>query len=283
MNTLYISDLDGTLLDKNAEISEFTLKALNALIKEGMKFTVATARSAATVNNILKDVTLPLPIILMNGVLVYDFALRRYLNIEYLTKDSLLFIQGILKELHLTGFMYEIIDHKQMTYYEELSNSAQKAFYEERVRKYHKEFKQVSDFSLVDPEHIIYFSILDTREHLDGACEKLKNRSDIAYAYYKDVYSKEDMWYLEIFSRKATKYNAVRYLREHYHFDQVVGFGDNLNDLPLFRACEVTCAVSNAREELKLAADHIIDSNINDGVVKWLISNYPEQKPCHIP
>lgn len=275
MNTLYISDLDGTLLDQNAEISQFTLNALNALIKEGMNFTVATARSAASVNSILKDVILPLPIILMNGVLVYDFTLRRYLNIEYLAKDSLLFIQGILKEFQLTGFMYEIIDHKQMTYYEELSNRAQKDFYEERVRKYHKEFKQVSDFSLVAPEHIIYFSILDTREHLDRACEKLKNRSDISYAYYKDVYSVEGLWYLEIFSVNATKYNAVNYLREHYHFERVVGFGDNLNDLPLFQACEVTCAVSNAREEVKAAADHILESNTQDGVVKWLKRNYP--------
>ncbi|MGB8452013.1 MAG: HAD family hydrolase [Anaerocolumna sp.] len=275
MNTLYISDLDGTLLNENAELSQFTIDTLNSLIKEGMNFTVATARSAATVDRILKELHLPLPAILMNGVLIYDLSTKYYINIEYLSKDSLNFIYHVLNDFQLSGFMYEVKNHALATYYERLANKAQKKFYKERVNKYQKSFTQVSDFAMVSTEYIIYFSILDTKVHLEAAYQILKNRSDIALAYYKDIYSEEELWYLEIFSINATKYNAVQYLKNKYHYEKIIGFGDNLNDLPLFRACDVTCAVSNANGELKAAATHIIGSNTEDGVASWLRRSYP--------
>ncbi|QHQ60169.1 Cof-type HAD-IIB family hydrolase [Anaerocolumna sedimenticola] len=273
MNTLYISDLDGTLLNKEAELSEYTRNTLNELINKGMKFTIATARSAATVNGILKGIHLNLPVILMNGVLIYDFNNKTYINIEYLPEESLTFIISTLKQYHLTGFLYEIKQDTQTTYYERLDHKAQRDFYEERVRKYQKPFTQVSDFSLVSPEHIIYLALLDRQKNLEPAYEQLKSCPGIAMAYYKDIYSEEELWYLEIFSKAATKYNAVRYLRNKYHYETIVGFGDNLNDLPLFKACDITCAVKNAKDELKAAANYIIDSNTEDGVARWLSMN----------
>jgi hypothetical protein len=52
----------------------------------------------------------------------------------------------------------------------------------------------------------------------------------------------------------------------------MVGFGDNLNDISLFEACDVSCAVKNANEEVKKCADNIIESNAQDGVVKFIMS-----------
>ena len=77
-------------------------------------------------------------------------------------------------------------------------------------------------------------------------------------------------WFLEIFSDKASKQNAVKHLREAYSFERIIGFGDNLNDLPMFAACDVRVAVENAKPEVKTAANTICDTNNNDGVAKWL-------------
>ncbi len=238
-----------------------------------MNFTIATARSAATIETILRDISFPMPVILMNGVLIYDIPSKHYINIEYLPAQSLPFIHKVLKDCQLTGFMYEIKDHVQSTYYERLETKALRDFYEERVNKYQKPFRQVSDFSAADTGHIIYFALLDSKERLDTACQILKTNSDIAVAYYKDIYSGDGLWYLEISSTNATKYNAVQYLRNKYHYDTIIGFGDNLNDLPLFRACDVTCAVNNAKEELKETATYIIESNVKNGVVNWIRRN----------
>ena len=63
----------------------------------------------------------------------------------------------------------------------------------------------------------------------------------------------------------------MRFLREAYGYDSIVGFGDNLNDIPLFEACDRTYGVANAREALKAMATGVIGSNEEDGVIKFLM------------
>jgi len=53
----------------------------------------------------------------------------------------------------------------------------------------------------------------------------------------------------------------------------VVGFGDNLNDLPMFDACDECYAVANAKSEVKEKSTAIIGGNDGDGVVKWMEEN----------
>lgn len=48
MKTLYVSDLDGTLLRKNETLSTYTIKTINTLTASGMLFSYATARSLNT-------------------------------------------------------------------------------------------------------------------------------------------------------------------------------------------------------------------------------------------
>jgi hypothetical protein len=64
------------------------------------------------------------------------------------------------------------------------------------------------------------------------------------------------------------------FLKEKYGFERIVSFGDNLNDIPLFRASDECYAVANAKAELKEIATSVIESNVNDGVAKWLDSRF---------
>ena len=77
---LFISDLDGTLLNGNAEVTEFTRDTLNRLMAKGLNFTAATARTLASAGKILSGLDLKLPVILMNGVLIYDMAEKKYVK-----------------------------------------------------------------------------------------------------------------------------------------------------------------------------------------------------------
>lgn len=271
MKTLYISDLDGTLLNDKVELSPHTIETLNALIQQGIHFTIATARTAASVTKILAPLAINVPVVLMNGVLVYDICLKKYLQIQHLSPEGITSIQQVLKDNHLTGFMYEVKDDILTTYYERLESKALQEFHDERVSKYQKNFLQVPDFAVVNPEHIIYFALLDSKEHLEPVHQALISNPAVSMAFYKDIYAEDDLWYLELFSVDATKYNGAQYLRNQYQFNYMVGFGDNLNDLPLFQACDETCAVSNAKDELKAVANHIIRSNLEDGVAHWLL------------
>lgn len=48
MQTLYVTDIDGTLLTKNQAVSEYSKRVINKLVDRGMLFMYATARSAET-------------------------------------------------------------------------------------------------------------------------------------------------------------------------------------------------------------------------------------------
>ena len=54
MATLYISDLDGTLLNKNAQLTDNTIEIISSLIDRGVLFTIATARSLSSVEILKK-------------------------------------------------------------------------------------------------------------------------------------------------------------------------------------------------------------------------------------
>ena len=269
--TLYISDLDGTLLNRNAELSEYTTNTLNRLIVNGVYFSVATARTAATSLFMLERIPINVPIILMNGVLIYDIQAHRYVKKELLGKTKVEQVISAMKNTGLTGLMYALSDDELVTYYERLDNDALKAFVDERVRKYNKIFTQIDDFAAVDTE-IIYFCFLDTNESIHKIHKEIAEIDGLRIEMYQDIYS-DDLWYLEIFNDTASKYNAIQFLRQKYGFNKVVGFGDNLNDLPLFAACDECYAVANAKPEVKEKATAVIGINDEDGVVKWMEVN----------
>jgi Cof subfamily protein (haloacid dehalogenase superfamily) len=268
MKTLYISDLDGTLLNSNAELSDRTINTLNQVYENGIPFTIATARTAATAVHMLQPVKINTPAILMNGVLIYDFVEKKYIKKELLSKDTIKQIIDVINAQGQTGLMYTLENEKLNTYYERLDNLAIKSFVDERIQKYNKRFTQIDDFRSVDTQ-VIYFCFLNDSDSIHRLYNSMSAIDGLRIEMYKDIYS-DDLWYLEVFSETASKYNAVQYLRKHYGFDKVVGFGDNLNDLPLFAACDECYAVANARSEVKEMATGIIRSNEEDGVVRWL-------------
>jgi len=263
--TLYISDLDGTLLGSSAEVSETTARAVNELTASGGYFSFATARTAVTAVPITESLNVNVPAVLMNGVCIYDTAKKEYVKIEKIPDKAFDEMISVLKNFHLSGFLFTITDGILETWYENLESENAKKFYKERTEKFGKTFRRVEDFAECSGMNTVYFSVTDTREKLDPVYALMKEVDGIHIDFYRDVYN-SSFWYMEISSASASKYNAVMFVRRKYGFDKVVGFGDNLNDLPLFRACDETYAVANAREEVKKAATETIGSNTEDGV-----------------
>lgn len=273
MKELFISDLDGTLLNKNVELSEFTKNSLNKLIKSGMNFSIATARSPSSVKKIISGLNIKMPIVMMNGVLIYDISKKVFLKKETLSIEISREILNIIREFEICPFVYKIVNDELITGYEKLANDYTKAFFEERRQKYYKPFVKLDNLDEFLSKETIYFTLLDEGERLSPIYERLKRIPELRVEFYRDIYS-DNLYYVEIFSSKASKYNAVNFLRNHLSFDKITGFGDNLNDLPLFSACDVKIAVGNAKIEVKNSADFIIDTNEENAVAKWLITNF---------
>ena len=79
--TLYLSDLDGTLLQNDATLSPYAREQLNRMMENGLCFSISSARSTGTVTGILAGLRLNVPIALFNGVLYYDYAAARFVRV----------------------------------------------------------------------------------------------------------------------------------------------------------------------------------------------------------
>lgn len=269
---MYISDLDGTLLDSNAEVTERTADIINPLIEKGMYFSAATARSVYSVKPILAKLNINAPCLLMNGASIFDLRRGKYICSEPVPNDAQRRIIELFRENGINCFMYKIYENVLRTYYERITSHVMRSFAEVRKNKYNKPFFHCSDMLEEVDRGTIYFTVTDDYETLLPIKNAAAEINGADLAFYEDTYTHK--WYLEIFSCSASKANGIKRLRRDFDFDEIVCFGDNLNDLPMFRESDVKIAVSNARPEVKASADYVIGSNDDDGVSEWLKLNF---------
>ena len=264
--TLYVSDLDGTLLNNNAEISSTTKTLLNKALDNNIQFTIATARTPATVVNILNDININMPIVTMNGSAIYDIKNDKYLSYTAIDNNYVDTIDSLIKSENLNAFIYTIKNNHLFIYHEKLVHPYQIKFYEQRNNSTFKTFIQDNYPSDVK---VLYFTIMDYEDKVTPLYNKIKDMKDLYITKYKDNYV-PDICYLEIYSVKSSKANAIKSLKQYYHFDKLVTFGDNLNDLPMFEISDECYAVENAVDELKEISTGVIGLNTDDSIAKFI-------------
>lgn len=265
--TIYISDLDGTLLNSKRQVSEKSRNLLNELIDaQNIHFSVATARTPATVENLLSKVHVKEPIIVMNGVALYDLQKHEYSQVEYIDAKISQQIIGKLGQWIEQGFIYTIHHHRLTVHYNRLDEKGRMNFYEERKNL---EYKKFTNEPLTNYDRIIYFVFIDSEENIQTIRDLIEDIEGIGCVMYKDIYSKES-YLLEVYSTKATKANGIKKLKKDRAFTKIISFGDQLNDINMFYEADEAYAVGNAVKELKKIATAVIGTNDEDSVVQFI-------------
>lgn len=270
---LFVTDLDGTLINSKREVPKRSLEILNKLIEKGVNFTVATARTPATAVEILQNLNLKLPVALMNGVLIYDTKELKYIDIKGIEKEAVNKVLDIFKNYKKSPLVYGVKDNHLWVYHKEFENVYEYNFYKERADKQLKTFVKVEDYhgSLRD-SNIINFVAFDNYEKIKAIAEEIKCIEGITVNYYKDVY--EDCYFLEAYSSEASKANGIKYLSKYIEYSKVICFGDNLNDIPMFELADEAYATENAVEEIKKIATDVIGSCEENGVAEFLENRF---------
>ena len=269
MKTLFVSDLDGTLLNDQALLSDFSRENLKRLIDKGLLFTVATARTRATVKNIFSGIKMNIPWILMNGVLTYDPQNNENVSVFEIHPEDARNVLDIYEKYNKSPMLYVLREDHLEIQYKTLDNAYQKEYVDTRKDLTEKRFKKCeSGLKIDENEKLIYMVSLDKEESLAPICEEIRKENRVNCAFYSDNYTECN--FMECMNRTVSKGVAAQKLKDYLKVDKIIAFGDNLNDLPLFSIADECYAVSNACPELKKAATGIVDSNNNDGVVKFI-------------
>lgn len=267
---LFVTDLDGTLLNSNKEVSIKSTEILNKLIDNGVNFTVATARTPATVVDLLQDVNLKLPAVLMNGVLLYDIKEEKYINIKEIGKDTVDKVFDVLNKFDKNAMVYGIRNNHLWVYHKEFEYSWEYDFYKERADRKQKTFLKVENYQeCINESKIINFIVFDKYEKIKGIYEELKKIDEISVEYYEDIYEK-GCYFLEAYSAEASKANGIKLLSDYIEHDKLICFGDNLNDIPMFELADECYATANAVERVKEISTDVIGSCDEDGVALFI-------------
>lgn len=270
MKTLYVTDLDGTLLNSESRISSYSLEVINSLVDNGMLFTYATARSLVSASAVTQGLSAKIPIIAYNGAFIFDASTGKILSSQWFDKEETSRIISVLKEHDISPFVYSFIGGiEKLSWVTNRENEGGKRYLSLRQgdpRRRPLETEQ----SLYDGE-IFYFTCIGDREELQAAYDILSEDGRFRCTIQQEIYRPE--YWFEIMPKNATKANAVEKLREMRQCGRIVSFGDAINDIPMFRISDECYAVGNAVDELKSIATRIIESNDNDGVARWLSEN----------
>lgn len=267
MKTLYVSDLDGTLLNSSQITSEYTNSVINSLAEKGVMFSYATARSYSTARLVASGISAKIPLVVYNGTFVIDNVTGERLVSNFFQDNITNVIEDLLKG-SVNPIVYSIINgEEKFSYIESRCNAGQRLFIESRKGD-SRDNPVKNEMDLLQGD-IFYISCIYDEEHLQPFYNKYKDLFNCLYQ--RDIYS--DTQWLEIMPVNATKANGILTLKKILSCDRIVAFGDGKNDIDMFRIADECYAVFNAVDELKAIATGIIDSNNNDGVAKWLAEN----------
>lgn len=263
--TLFLTDLDGTLLRSDQSLSEYTVETLNSLIADGMLFSYATARSYATSSIVTSGLDARFPVIVYNGTFILENGTKKRLLSHAFSDEEAAEILNTLVDNRVYPIVYAYEGETEKYFYApKLINAETEAFL--KTRRGDGRENEVAEIEEALRGEIFHFSCIGRPENLLPSYEKLKDR--FACVYYKEIYSGEQ--WLEIHPAGVSKAKALTELKRLMGCERVVCFGDGVNDISMFELADECYAVANADDALKSIATGVIGSNDNDGVARFL-------------
>jgi len=272
-DTLFVSDLDGTLLGPHGMFPAEWAERLNRLIERGLMFTVATARTYDSTHPLLKAVNLQLPVILFNGVFLTEFHTgHNLIKTDFISREVVHGVMEILHPRNMDPFIYTHGEENRVLHRKATHPGAQRYL---NGLEGDRRLCAVEHYEFLDGEQIAGFLVIDSPERLQPVHTALRARfgHDLNLYFAEDISDPGSYW-LQAFHARANKGHMLTRLAERLDrpLSQVTVFGDYLNDLEMFKVAGRSIAVSNALPAVREAADEIIGSNAEGGVLRYLES-----------
>ncbi len=273
--TLYVSDLDGTLLGADHRLSAFAVETLNDLIGQGLLFTVASARSSVSMREVLRGLALKLPVIEHNGASISDFESGRHLHVVSLESGLAL---GVLARVQALGGSPFICTHdgqNDRVCYGQVANGGMRGYVANRMQRQDPRFHQVEDFLWLADATVTGLTLIDRMEPMLSLQGLLAAEFGDAIQLHLIEERQAPGWFwLLIAHPSSRKETAIRSLQARLGLEgaELVVFGDQLNDLGMFQIADRAYAVADAVPELLRVATDVLD-HCDDPVVHFLLGD----------
>ena len=265
---LIIFDLDGTLLNRSSQISEYTSETLKLLSERGIAYTVATGRTLHGAQQILEGHRFNLPHVYKNGVMTWYPAQQQFSNSTTLTASELGDVVQDCLQQGLTPFVFTLDkNHQSTVYYSALRSKADQVLVEGFCNDSHVTTRSLEELPL--DASVTHINSIGALTAIDAMMQSIEKTPQLVA--YSGVAIEGAQWHwIDIHHSGASKGIAIEALKKLFEYKRVICFGDSDNDLSMFATADECYATANANEAIKSAATAIIGHHDEDGVARFL-------------
>lgn len=227
---LFLSGLDDTLLHRSAtggmdiNMSDFSKIELNRMLDKGLNFSISTKRTPASLLEPMRDIRLKLPVIAMDGAVLYDMNNLRYLYTYLISDATGREIFKLVKNTGLMCYVNVVIDDSLMIYYQETDDEINNNLIEKMRKSPYRNYVK-SDKPPLDS--VIYFMLLYPRKVMEDFYDLLDEHgllSRLKVLMY-DSTDYPGYTYIKIYNKNASKENMTEYLKRQLNIETTVTFG----------------------------------------------------------
>jgi len=256
---LIASDVDGTLVNDDLELSERTKNAIIKTEEAGVLFVAATGRPFSNVQIVNNLLSKDMPFIVFNGAAAHMGKSGKLLFEKFLDFDLAIEAFNIGQKLGVPQIIWtgprlwanRTCD--ETIYYSKLSHGMEMTITTD-LAAIRDEVKGVSKVLWIEPPDIVKKHSVEMNSHFGG---RLKCVSSMPH-------------FLEFISNDAGKGAALAEIGRLFGVDrsEMISIGDGFNDVCMLEYAGFSVAVDNAPDGVKAVCDYVTSSNNDDGVAE---------------
>lgn len=225
-DTLFIADMDRTMDGLSSGITPYSQIMIKNMLEKGMQLTLMTLRTPAGFLEGMPEMKPNLPIIAMDGAILYDIKENRYPKVHVMSAEHACKIESFIRSRRFNIFTTIILEDVLIIYYDALKNAAEKDIY----GKMHKSpYRNYLNKERPKGHPVVYMMCIDKTEKIAHLVKDIKE-SEIndelkILTYPSDDY--EGYSYIKIYNKNASVQNMTDYLKNMIDAKKVVTLSDN--------------------------------------------------------
>jgi Cof subfamily protein (haloacid dehalogenase superfamily) len=260
-------DLDGTILDSDGILRPAVQSAIAAARESGLQVVLCTGRRFRTAQPVFAQLGLSGPAVVQNGVVVKDGATGRTLHASYVPSSAYPKALSLLRAVGPPAVYIDDGPGSSVDLVAERGRDPLHPFLAEYLEANRAQTRWVDSLATPPSGAVAMLSAMGERNALE-AIEQTLNASPISALRANLIANKSYRGYiLELVNCDSGKWERLHEIARAagIRADQIVAIGDDTNDREMIGKAGLGVAMANADASVREIADHVTESNDNDG------------------